>query len=142
MSGPVPACAGHTLWRPDRCSSGTPGSRMRRPYRAMADRRGHPRGPVPACAGHTVIFLSMLICVRTTVNLPDGLAEEAKQRAKATGRTFTSLVIEGLCQVLADPKEPSAVERLPVHGDPSNRPLIDIADREALAEVLDADGLL
>lgn len=98
-------------------------------------------GPVPACAGHTVIFLSMLICMRTTVNLPDGLAEEAKQRAKATGRTFTSLVIEGLCQVLADPKEPGAVERLPVHGDPSNRPLIDIADREALAEVLDADGL-
>lgn len=83
----------------------------------------------------------MLICMRTTINLPDGLAEEAKQRARESGQTFTSLVIEGLRQVLRDSDMPGPVERLPVHGSPTDRPLIDISDRDELAAVLDADGL-
>lgn len=82
----------------------------------------------------------MLICMRTTVILPDGLAEEAKQKARASGRTFTSLVIEGLHHVLSKSDIPVKPERLPAHGHPSQRPLIDIADRDALAAALDADG--
>ncbi len=38
----------------------------------------------------------MLVCMRTTLNLPDALAQEAKARAEAEGRTLTSLVEEGL----------------------------------------------
>ena len=38
--------------------------------------------------------------MRTTINLPDGLAAEAKARAAAQRRTFTSLVAEGLRTVL------------------------------------------
>lgn len=72
--------------------------------------------------------------------MPDGLAEEAKQRARDSGRTFTSLVIEGLRQVLSESDMPARLERLPAHGLPSQRPLIDISDREALAAALDADG--
>lgn len=83
----------------------------------------------------------MLICMRTTIILPDGLAEEARQRARESGRTFTSLVIEGLRQVLRESDMPGTVERLPVHGSPSDRPLVDISDRDALAAVLDADGI-
>ena len=83
----------------------------------------------------------MLICMRTTINLPDGLAEEAKRKASESGRTFTSLVIEGLRRVLSESGTPGTFERLPTHGSPSQRPLIDIADRDALAVVLDADGL-
>ena len=83
----------------------------------------------------------MLICMRTTINLPDGLAEDAKRRARESGRTFTSLVIEGLRHMLSESAAPSAFERLPVHGNPSDRPLVDISDRHALAAVLDADGL-
>ncbi len=83
----------------------------------------------------------MLVCMRTTINLPDGLAEEAKQRARDRGETFTSLVIEGLRHVLADSEEHTVVERLPAHGDSSERPLIDIADRDALAAVLNDDRL-
>ncbi|MCY4515669.1 MAG: hypothetical protein OXB99_00345 [Acidimicrobiaceae bacterium] len=79
--------------------------------------------------------------MRTTVNLPDGLAEEAKQKARASGRTFTSLVIEGLHHVLSESGIPATPERLPAHGHPSQRPpLIDIADSDALAAALDADG--
>ena len=83
----------------------------------------------------------MFVCMRTTINLPDGLAEEARQKARESGRTFTSLVIEGLRQVLSEPARPGNVERLPAHGSPSQRPLVDIADRDALAAALDADGL-
>ena len=83
----------------------------------------------------------MFVCMRTTINLPDGLAEEAKQMARSSGRTFTSLVIEGLQQVLSDADAPVAFERLPAHGSPSQQPLVDIADRDALAAALDADGL-
>ena len=83
----------------------------------------------------------MLICMRTTINLPDGLAEEAKARARERGRTFTSLVVDGLRRVLDDDLSTDDSEALPTYGDPNARPLVDLADREALGAALDADGL-
>jgi hypothetical protein len=81
----------------------------------------------------------MLGCVRTTINLPDGLAEEAKAKAVAEGRTFTSVVEEGLRRALE--VEPAAdIARLPSYGDPHGRFLIDPLDREALWNVLDDVG--
>lgn len=81
----------------------------------------------------------MLICMRTTINLPDALAEAAKAKAVAEGRTFTSVVEEGLRAVLsAEPvRTPVA---LPAYGSPSGRVLIDLADRDSLWDALDADG--
>jgi plasmid stability protein len=83
----------------------------------------------------------MLVCMRTTLNLPDALAEEVRKRAAAEGRTFTSLVVEGLRAVLA--KSAASAEpapRLPSYGRPGGRVLVDLTDRDALWEVLDADG--
>jgi len=84
----------------------------------------------------------MLVCVRTTINLPDGLAREAKARAAAERRTFTSLVEEGLRTVLlqGEGQRPHPAAPLPAFGDPAERPLIDLADREALWSALDGDG--
>lgn len=82
----------------------------------------------------------MLVCMRTTINLPDGLAEAAKRRAAQQGRTFTSLVEEGLRQVLAEPAGGDEPVDLPAFGDPAGRMLVDIADRDALWAALDADG--
>jgi len=81
----------------------------------------------------------MLVCMRTTINLPDALATQAKARAAAEGRTFTSLVEEGLRAVLYDdaPGEPSEPEPLPSFGDPNGRLLVDLADKEALSAALD-----
>ncbi len=81
----------------------------------------------------------MVVCMRATINLPDSLAEAAKQRARAEGRTFTSLVEEGLRTVLAHDERPAHVESLPAYGDPHGRFLVDIADRDALWAALDAD---
>ena len=93
--------------------------------------------------GHLAIVrpvLGMLICMRTTINLPDALAEEAKRRARASGRTFTSLVVDGLRRVLAEERTGPEVVDLPAYGEPTERPLVDISDRAALDDVLDADG--
>lgn len=81
----------------------------------------------------------MLICMRTTINLPDALAEAAKAKAAAEGRTFTSVVEEGLRAVLA--VEPTtAPVALPAYGTPGGTVLIDLADREALWAALDSNG--
>lgn len=82
----------------------------------------------------------MLACVRATINLPDALAEAAKARARSEGRTFTSLVEEGLRSVLSRAAEPAPADPLPAYGDRQGRFLVDLADRDALWAALDADG--
>ena len=83
----------------------------------------------------------MLICVRTTINLPDALGKAARRRAAKEGRTFTSLIEEGLRMVLAEGGKTGKAEPLPLptYGDPNGKFLIDILDRDALWEALDAD---
>ena len=83
----------------------------------------------------------MLRCMRTTINLPDGLAEAAKARAAQEGRTFTSLVTEGLRTVLQRPAEPADPSPLPSFGDVDGGVHLDLLDREALWAALDEDGL-
>ncbi|MGL5819004.1 MAG: CopG family transcriptional regulator [Phycicoccus sp.] len=78
--------------------------------------------------------------MRATINLPEALAEAAKARARSEGRTFTSLVEEGLRGVLARAEEPAGVDALPAYGDPHGRFLVDVTDRDALWGALDADG--
>lgn len=82
----------------------------------------------------------MLICMRTTINLPDGLVEAAKARAAAEGRTFTSLVEEGLREVVLRADAPRPAASLPAYGTPGAGFLVDLGDREALWAALDADG--
>ena len=82
----------------------------------------------------------MLVCMRTTINLPDGLAEAAKARAAAEGRTFTSVVEEGLRAVLAARQVPADDVELPAFGSLEGRFLVDPRDTEALWAALDADG--
>jgi len=81
----------------------------------------------------------MLVCMRTTINLPDALAEAAKAKAAAEGRTFTSVVEEGLRAVLAT-ELPTAAVTLPAFGAADGKVLVDLADRGALWAALDADG--
>jgi plasmid stability protein len=81
----------------------------------------------------------MLDTMRTTINLPDGLAEAAKAQAVAEGRTLTSLVAEGLRTVLQRGESVPSTDPLPTFGDPGGRMLVDILDREALWTALDDD---
>ena len=82
----------------------------------------------------------MLIYMRTTLNLPDALAEAAKAKAAAEGRTFTSVVEEGLRAVLA--VEPTTTSiTLPAYGTLGGKVLVDLADRDTFWAALDADGV-
>lgn len=83
----------------------------------------------------------MVVGMRATINLPDALAEAIKTRARTEGRTFTSLVEEGLRTVLSRTEEAAPVDPLPAYGDRQGRFLVDLTDREALRAALDADGV-
>ena len=79
----------------------------------------------------------MLVHMRTTIILPDGLAEQAKKYAAKRGCTFTTLVADSLHLMLQDlPGEPPP---LPTHHGEGGM-LVDITDKGALSEALDADG--
>jgi len=78
----------------------------------------------------------MLICVRTTLNLPDALVEQAKATAAREGRTLTSLLEEGLRAVLQD-RASSGPVTLPAYGSGTGAVLVDLDDRDALAATLD-----
>lgn len=84
----------------------------------------------------------MLICMRTTLSLPDGLVTQAKAHAAARGQTLTSLVEEGLRLALAQHAaipHPTAPEPLPAYGQPDGDILVDLADRDAVWAILDED---
>ena len=85
--------------------------------------------------------MRMLMHMRTTINLPDGLGEEAKRRAAERGCTFTALVVEGLHLVLRTPDALGQSMELPRYGAGSGRLLVDLTDKTAVGEALDADGL-
>ena len=84
----------------------------------------------------------MLICMRTTLNLDDALMREAKQRAAATGRTLTALVERALRELLmreqAQEQAPYRLEWVVVDGE--IRDGVVLHDRDALMDVMDADG--
>lgn len=83
--------------------------------------------------------MNMLICMRTTLNLPDALVEAAKQRARAEGRTLTSVIEESLRKILNEPASAS-VQPMPTYGQPGqNGLLVDLHDKEAVRSLLDDD---
>ena len=77
--------------------------------------------------------------MKTTINLPDGLVEQAKQRAAERGCTFTTLVTEGLHLVL-QPASAATRAPLPTWGNKGDRVLVDIDDPDAVWDALDSDG--
>ncbi|SJM53411.1 hypothetical protein CZ771_06350 [Actinomycetales bacterium JB111] len=75
----------------------------------------------------------MLICMRTTLNLPDALVAEAKALAAAEGVTFTSLLEDALRDRLQQQPDDVPVQSLPTYGTPGGRVfLVDIEDKDAV----------
>ena len=82
----------------------------------------------------------MLVCMRTTMNLPDSLMRSVRARADSTHRTVTSLVEQALRELLArDQDLRESEELLPTYGSTSTRPLVDIDDRDQVYAALDAE---
>ena len=70
------------------------------------------------------------------MNIDEQLLAEAKIRAAREHRTLGEVIDDALRISLyrVEPRADSVT--FPVAGDPANRPLVDILDKEALAEVL------
>lgn len=83
----------------------------------------------------------MLLCVRTTINLPDELYGEVRRRAADEGRTLTSFLEEALRVAVArhDAGEKPAFVVKPFKGD-GVMPGVDLNDSAALLE-LEEEGL-
>lgn len=81
----------------------------------------------------------VMTAVRTTISIDDELLVIAKQMAATQRRTVGSILEDALREQLAR-REASRAQRprvtLPVSGDPTARLLVDIHDKEALAEAL------
>ncbi|MCQ3808326.1 MAG: CopG family transcriptional regulator [Acidimicrobiia bacterium] len=77
--------------------------------------------------------------MKTTIVLPDGLAEQAKNYAAEHDCTFTALVVDGLHLILRQPPEPE-LTTLPTFS--GGRTLVDIADKDAVWDAFDAGARL
>lgn len=81
----------------------------------------------------------MLLCMRTSIVVEDGLFRAAKEAAAQTGRTFTSLVDEGLRRVLAarESRIAEPLDDLPTHRGAGVREGVDLTNNAAVADVMD-----
>lgn len=84
----------------------------------------------------------MLMCVRTTVRLPDDLYTQVRVRAAAEGGTVTSFIEEALREALGRREQPAAREPYRVRplGGGGLRPGVDLDDNAALLELMDDDA--
>jgi hypothetical protein len=79
---------------------------------------------------------------RTTVRLPKSLLDRARRKARAEGRTVTSLIEDGLRLALAQGRNPAKRERiLPPISVATGGPMpgIDVTDGSGLQEMDDLD---
>jgi hypothetical protein len=75
--------------------------------------------------------------VRTTVNLDEHLLAEAKVLAARQHRTLGAVIDDALRRTFAvESPARSGRVRLPVDGDPNGRLLVDLDDKEAIADLL------
>lgn len=75
------------------------------------------------------------------MNLPDGLMEQVKARAAASGRTATSVVEEALRLLLAQHLDERPRRTMPSYGTPgTNGALVDLSDNVAVRDAMDAVG--
>jgi len=73
--------------------------------------------------------------MKTTLILPDHVVRELKRRAARRGETLSAVVAETLRRGLAQPDHAPELAPLPTHR--MGRPLVDLADRDALYRAMD-----
>jgi len=77
----------------------------------------------------------MIIRMKTTLILPDHIVRELRRRAAKRGETLSAVVAEALRRGLAQADAPRDLAPLPTYG--MGRPLVDLADRDALYRAMD-----
>lgn len=80
----------------------------------------------------------MLICMRTTLNLNDELVRLAKRRALETGTTLTAVIEDALRAHVRRPEQGQPVEFHWTVVAGGVRPGVDLDDRDALYDLMEA----
>ncbi|HRP07616.1 MAG TPA: hypothetical protein PLL69_03925 [Gemmatimonadales bacterium] len=75
--------------------------------------------------------------MKTTLILPDPLAERLKAEAALRGTSMSEVVAEALLRMMDASPKPRGQYLLPTFD--LGHPLVDISDREALYDLLDRD---
>lgn len=85
--------------------------------------------------------MHMLICMRTTIILPDPLYSDVKRLAADQGRTVTSVVEESLRATLARHREGAPEDRAAYRVRPTGsgglQPGVDLTDTAALLDAME-----
>ncbi len=77
----------------------------------------------------------MVLHMKTTLNIDDGVMSRLRREAARTGRTMSELVETALRGLLE--AKPAAVDLRPLPSFKSGGALVDIADREALYRAME-----
>lgn len=83
------------------------------------------------------VYTDMLFCMRTTLNLSDALAREAKSRAASEGRTLTSFLEEAIREYLSRPAPAAPSGPLPTYTPKTAGTLVDLDDKDAVRDAMD-----
>ena len=80
----------------------------------------------------------MLLCVRTTIDLPDDLLVELKKRAASSRRTLKAIIEDSLRQAVArrGPGRKTRPVRLTTYGEGGLQPGVDLDDGAALLDLM------
>jgi len=99
-------------------------------------------GPRPPSLMQHAASLGMLLCMRTTVDLPDDLLTQARSRAADEGTTLTALLSDGLRLRLARRALPASARRpLPTSRNRGGmQPWIDPGSNASLLDAADDDS--
>lgn len=81
----------------------------------------------------------MLMCVRTTINLPDELYGEVRRRAADEGRTVTSFLEQALRSALTTSRQAEPFVVRPFHGG-GVLPGVDLTSNAAMLDLVE-EGL-
>jgi hypothetical protein len=79
----------------------------------------------------------MVFRMKTTLIIPDPVFRDLKRRAAERGTTMSALATELMRRGLADRPKPVKLPPLPTFN--AGPPLVDVANREALFDLLDAE---
>jgi hypothetical protein len=83
--------------------------------------------------------LDMLVCMRTTINLPDELIQQAKRAALEADTTLTEIIGNALRESLAKPRRRTTRKetKLITYGKGGVQPGVDLDDTSALLDLMD-----
>lgn len=88
----------------------------------------------------SICMMDMLVCMRTTLNLPDDLLDRARKVAVECRTTVTALITEALREALARRRKKSSARpplHLPTFGSGGLQPGVDLDDSAALLDLME-----